>query len=942
MPSITFDGQSFMLDGRRIWLVSGSIHYARVAHEQWPERIHAARLAGLNTIEVPVVWSRHEPRAGHFDFKGDNDLRQFVRLVGAAGLYCILRVGPYIDSGYDFGGLPPWLADVKDVKLRTANGPFLEATSRYINAVADQVRDLQVMSTGAGGPIILVKNETNWTCGHDVLAQQYLGELNRYLREAGIEVPVLLGNSLWQSIESVIDGWSGRREMLSALRQLGTVRPDQPKIVVDMSVGESGICGRAHSASESADLVLRRIAEIVAGGGQFNIEPFFAGTHFGFGGGRATDGPSSFPTASARVGTPVREDGSAGELYPLVRRIATFSARFGKVLANLNRQYQPVVIDPSDRHTASTKDTGRVAPVSVVHAQGSQGGVAFVFAPVGEGGGPLHVNLLLPDGSSLPVDLTGSPAVWCLFDVPISGRSSLDYSSLSALASVGKTLVLFGPAGARGVLAINGSPLEVAVPTGKQPLTTELEGTTVVVCNHAQVDMTYVTDDAVYVGAAGMTPDGRPILPVGATHKQVVRIGSDGAVGTAPSSSPKAHEPSASRVSLGAWSWAGISDYADGTSARYAAIAGPAELGALGAHFGYGWYRITPKGGSRKSHVAFPLASDRLHVYQEGKEIGVYGAGPGAGDQLNVLLRKPTEPVVVLVENLGRVTGGAGLHEKKGLHGHVWELLPIKPGRPKIERGDPLDPLAFKSPLWDVRVGDATLPDRVTWNVQHRGKAPIVVQITPSESGAIPARGLIVLNDKPIAFFDRSGPTTLFLEVDQIGRGNVNFQFALLPDTHGADGAIEPVGDPEELAKVLAHCVHFYEAETNLTQKADWAFARWELPAASAYTDKHRHPSGPTWWKSHFKATRSTLPLSIDMTGMTKGQIYLNGKHVCRYFVATAEGKKVGPQTEYLLPGPWLAPSGDNEIVIFDEHGGHPEKCKLRHGDAAAISGAAE
>src|SRR6185295_2978823 len=135
MPSMTYDGRSFMLDGRRIWLVSGSIPYARIPHESWADRIHAAKLAGLNAIETSVFWNRHEPRPNHFDFKGDNDLRRFVQLCGQAGMYCILRIGPFIGQDWDFGGLPAWLMSVKNVKFRAMSGPFLEACSRYISAV---------------------------------------------------------------------------------------------------------------------------------------------------------------------------------------------------------------------------------------------------------------------------------------------------------------------------------------------------------------------------------------------------------------------------------------------------------------------------------------------------------------------------------------------------------------------------------------------------------------------------------------------------------------------------------------------------------------------------------------------------------------------------------------------------------------------------------------
>src|SRR5690606_11164261 len=155
----------------------------------------------LNTVSTPVYWARHEPRQGQFDFTGDNDIRHFVELIHEAGMWCILRPGPFVDSGWDLGGLPSWLLSVPNMKLRTANQAFLEASSRYLTALAQQVRDLQVTSPGAGGPILLVQNEFGWTCGHDDLALAYLGELNRYFRESGLTVPTINANDLWQGVE---------------------------------------------------------------------------------------------------------------------------------------------------------------------------------------------------------------------------------------------------------------------------------------------------------------------------------------------------------------------------------------------------------------------------------------------------------------------------------------------------------------------------------------------------------------------------------------------------------------------------------------------------------------------------------------------------------------------------------------------------------------------
>src|SRR6185295_338086 len=175
-------------------------------------------------------------------------------------------------------GLPSWLLEGKPLTLRSASGPYLEACSRFITAVADEIRDLQVTSPGKGGPIVLVQSENNWNCGVEHLATEYLGELNRYLREGGIAVPILSSNNLWQSVEGQIDVWSGSGDLLSTMRQLSAVRATQPRMVIDYGARRAKVWGEDSQPQVNPWSFQRRLAEILAGGGQFNLRNFADGT----------------------------------------------------------------------------------------------------------------------------------------------------------------------------------------------------------------------------------------------------------------------------------------------------------------------------------------------------------------------------------------------------------------------------------------------------------------------------------------------------------------------------------------------------------------------------------------------------------------------------------------------------------------------------------------
>lgn len=930
MPSATYDGRSFMLDGRRIWLVSGSIPYSRVTHEHWEERIHAAKLAGLNTIETPIFWNRHEPRPGQFDFKGDNDLRRFITLVGQAGMYCILRPGPFIGQGWDLGGLPPWLLAVKAIKLRVSNGPFLEACSRYITAVANQVRDLQVTSPGKPGPIVLIQNECGWTCGDDTAANAYLGEINRYLREAGLTVPTLNANNLWQGIEGEIDSWTGSGDLLGTVRQLAAVRPNQPRMVIELGVGGPSIWGHAAPAVPDPAAMEQQLAEVLAAGGQFNLHPFHGGTNFGFWGGRLPEMPDGFVTTSNDHGAPLRETGEPSPAYSAVRRICTFATRFARLFANLDPAYRPVAISPNTDPVAALPGKGNkgaqkraetAGPV-IVHASGPQGSVAFIFSPPGAEEASGKLRLLLPEGGTLPVDTGGAPVAWCLFDTYLSGRAKLDYCGLSAFATVGKTLVLFGPAGSEGQLSVNGSPLHVIVPKGRGPTILDHEGVTLVICTREQIDQVFATDEAVYVGVSGLTSAGQPIALAG--EKKCTRISGEGVIEQVVAAQPGPKKTN-ERATLSEWICAGVQDYCDGSSARFAAIDGPADLSTLGSPFGYGWYRIRVKGQGGKVRLAFPKAADRLHVTVDGEAQGIVGVGPGAEAELTATLKKGQSTLVILAENLGRASGGARLGEPKGLYGDVWEVKPIRVAKGAVKTGEPVDVLGFQTPLWDMQPGDLTLPDRLTWTIQHRKKTPILASVAPWSG-----RGLLILNNKAVAYLERGGGEQHLLTPDQLKAGVNVIQVALLPDLGEGDAEAHSA-----LRDELSAAVSFGECVENVTNKAEWAFARWEPPRASAYSkpkNSHARAGCPLWWKATFRGGGGT-PLFFDATGLTKGQLYINGRHLGRYFVATSDGKAVPPQAMYYIPGPWLHAEGDNEILLFDEHGGTPAKCRLVHGE---------
>ncbi|XP_061345601.1 beta-galactosidase 3-like [Gastrolobium bilobum] len=102
-----------------------------------------------------------------------------------------------------------------------------------------------------------------------------------------------------------------------------------------------------------------------------------------------------------------------------------------------------------------------------------------------------------------------------------------------------------------------------------------------------------------------------------------------------------------------------------------------------------------------------------------------------------------------------------------------------------------------------------------------------------------------------------------------------------------------------------------------------------------------------TWHKTYFNAPEGDEPLALDMRGMGKGQIWINGLSIGRYWTALATGNcnncsyggsfrpskcQVGcgqpTQRWYHVPRSWLKPN-HNLLVVFEELGGDPSRISL-------------
>lgn len=144
---------SFLLNGKPMRLFAGSLQHFRIPDQHWEHRLQLARSMGLNAVQTLIPWWLMEPTQGEFVVEGPTDIVRFANLCTAHGLSIVLRPGPFICDGPDFGGLPFWLSNTR---IRTADPTFLAHVTSFYTKLFSLLR-AHNLTADLGGPIIMAQ-----------------------------------------------------------------------------------------------------------------------------------------------------------------------------------------------------------------------------------------------------------------------------------------------------------------------------------------------------------------------------------------------------------------------------------------------------------------------------------------------------------------------------------------------------------------------------------------------------------------------------------------------------------------------------------------------------------------------------------------------------------------------------------------------------------------
>ena len=880
MANVTYDDRSFMIDGQRIWLVSGAIHYFRTPHQLWADRLLKAKRAGLNCIETYLAWNFHEPREGHWQMSGDHDVVEFVRLAEELGLYVILRPGPYICAEWDFGGLPAWLTTKSGMAYRTSNAAYTHYFDKYFRQVLPRLAELQVTR---GGNIILVQNENEYMMTTMPDRSNYLEFISQLLRRSGFEIPIVTCNCFSDPpVPDAVDCVNTYGDVVTHLKVMRARQPSAPLMVTEYWDGWFDQWGGKHAVKDARE-VARKALEILGCGAQFNYYMWHGGTNFGFWGSRLVGGEDWYQTTSYDYDAPLAEGGGLTPKYYRTKLVNMLAQHMGRFFA------QCTMGQPG----ATLKDVPDVLNIS-----GPGGRWAVV---TNNGRDDIKAaNVALPGWVSLPVSLEPLGAVAIPMELRINSETLLDYCNVMPLGFFGeKILVVHGPAGFEARLSVNGKELRGELPKGDEPKLIEHEGLTIVLASSDLAERTWFVDNTLVFGPmlVGETLEDM----VHAPHaKQAAMLSMEGKLThrkVKPASPAKLTAPK-----LGSWTRVRVCTEPVDEQMPWQPIDRPMDVDRLGQHYGYVWYRAKIHSDrARRVALFLPACEDRATIFLNGERLGVWGRGADAQrTPMSAPLKRGDNVLTLLADNLGRFAYGPRLGELKGLADHIYDAKLLTGRKFKVKQAEGFSRRIIPRQMLHVIPQLEKLP-------VHTAEIDIpLTKVTPlhmSFSG-LSCHVAVLCNERVVGMFPSHG---------------VNFGDVMLAsELRRGKNAIQFVLWGELGAKDLDR-VKFHVMEENLTAAAKWSYLPWSAPQGEGpIVGKDR----PAWYVAKFKYTPQSAPLFLNILSAKKGQIILNGHNVGRFWT-------IGPQQRYYLPECWLLE--ENELMVFEENGSIPANSRLEY-----------
>jgi hypothetical protein len=326
---------TFLLDGKPIRLFSGSLQHFRIHPDHWSHRLQLAKHMGLNAVQTLIPWFLMEPMPDAFVTDGFVDIVRFGQACAKLELKIILRPGPFICDGPDFGGLPWWLAQqgtaattvagspAHKLRVRTSDPAYMHRVELFYTKLFALLRRNR-LTAGQGGPIVMAQLENEYgSYGSDKVYLRRLRDLWRQGLGEGVVIHSTDGPSEQMLLGTRIEGVLNTIDGDPNFALLRTIQPwAQPVMNSEVYTGGLSMWGDAQfpkGAVDIAPVVDAMLGQQDTHGAPFNASftlwLFTGVTDFGFQGGNVHG--TDYLTPSYDFGAPVTESGALRPQYHL-------------------------------------------------------------------------------------------------------------------------------------------------------------------------------------------------------------------------------------------------------------------------------------------------------------------------------------------------------------------------------------------------------------------------------------------------------------------------------------------------------------------------------------------------------------------------------------------------------------------------------------------------
>ncbi len=352
---IRYDGHCLTIEGKDVFIYSGSFHYFRCPKPLWRDRFQKIKDAGFNTVETYVAWNWHERQmpsgTGDFSKMDLADLEDWLKMAEDFGFYIIVRPGPYICAEWDSGGYPQWLmtrkpSDWKGDWLRSDEPVYLAWCRHWYDAVCPVIARHQITRKPAGSPgVILVQVENEYDFARsfsDDVKRNQVKALAAAALAGGIDVPLFtcwtkpVRGSADPVLRQIFDScnfyprWNVEGELNRGIDALRSEQPDAPLMTTELQGGwfsqVGGLLSEDQDGVTAPQIQNLTLYALQKGDTLVNYYMLFGGSNPGDWGARGM-------TTTYDYNAPIREWGGVGDRYQRVRGIGEMLREHGSRLA---------------------------------------------------------------------------------------------------------------------------------------------------------------------------------------------------------------------------------------------------------------------------------------------------------------------------------------------------------------------------------------------------------------------------------------------------------------------------------------------------------------------------------------------------------------------------------------------------------------------------------